>query len=233
MLLNNYKKTALKKVSVVTRNPKVTLLLGAILEDWGFVAITAPEEAALVFVERGMDRPSTDGEIVWFSSMPLAEEAFLEMPLSLTCMYHLLEEEFFPSPRRHIRVSMDCPADLQVDGIWEEATLISLSDRGGRLRTNRELPRGTVVAMEVKLAGRTLRLPGEILYCIPAGDSFGREKPQAGILFKPLDQTVCTALRRFIESTCVQRVCDAHQFECSNQTLSWIELAQDPWADLE
>lgn len=233
MLLGKKSKIDLKKVAVLTRNPAVTTLLGAILEDWGFVALTTPDQAAVTFVERGLEAPASSGRLVWLTPMPLNEGAYLEIPISLTRLYHMLEEEFFPSPRRHIRVSMNCPADLQVDGAWEETTLISMSDRGGRLRAKRELPRGSKVSVEVKLAGRVLRLPGEILYCIPAGDLPGRENPQVGILFKPLEESICSALRMYIEQTCVDRACSEHGLQCTEQVLSWIELQRNPWSGLE
>ena len=61
MLLGKQSKADLKKVAILTRNDAVTRLLGAILEDWGFVAITSPDQAAVTFVERGVEPPATTG----------------------------------------------------------------------------------------------------------------------------------------------------------------------------
>ena len=70
--------------------------------------------------------------------MPLIDESFLTVPISLTRLYHLLEVHFFPTPRRHIRVTKEIAVDLHYDGQWQEGRLISLSDRGGRFFCDEE-----------------------------------------------------------------------------------------------
>ena len=188
-------------------------------------------EASVVFVERGLDASAAPERLVWLSSMP-TDEPFLDVPISLTKLYHMLEEDFFPSPRRHIRVPMACEAYLQVHGAWLPVTLVSLSDRGGRFKCASELSRKQLTTLEMTLDRRNLRLPAEVLYTIPAGDTPGREDAQFGVLFKPLDEQICDALRLFIERTCVARACAVLELKMNDPSLSWIDVATDPWAGL-
>ena len=112
---------------------------------------------------------------------------------------------------------------------WQDSQLISLSDRGGRLICEREISRGTLVYIEMMLAGRQMELPAEVLYCIPAGDSPGRSKPQVGLLFRPSDEKVFDRLRRYIEKISVETACAREQIAANDPCLSWIDIPENPW----
>jgi hypothetical protein len=228
MLLGG-KQSEIKPVAVVTRNQQFRRLLGSILADWKYTVVEDLAAAKIVFVERGLELPSSVGHVVWLTPMPLIEGSFLTVPISLTSLYYLLEVNFFPNPRRHIRVVMENEVDLQIENEWQEGSLISLSDRGGRIACAKEILRGQVLQIEVKLARKTLRIPAEVLYCIPAGDSSGRLQPQVGVLFKPSSDQECNMRRCFIEKTCVERACSREKIPLSALCLSWIDLLSDPW----
>lgn len=229
MLLGG-KQSEIKQVAVVTRNPQFNKLLGSILADWRFFVVEDMSEAAVVFAERGLELADAGGQVVWLSPMPLSDGAFLEVPISLTSLYQQLETNLFPTPRRHIRIALETSVDLKVDNDWWDGRLISLSDRGGRIVCSKELPRGEIITIDVKLGDKTIRTLAEVLYCIPAGDSPGRSRAQLGVLFKPKDKQETVSLRRYIEKVSVENACAREEISLSAPCLSWIDVPADPWA---
>ncbi len=223
MLLGG-KQSELKQIAVMTRNPQFNRLLSSILSDWKFFAVEDPSQAKVAFVERGLDFPNQEAQIVWLSPMPLAEGYFLTTPISLTELYLLLEARFFPTPRRNIRVPMEKSIDIKVENYWLEGQLVSLSDRGGRITCSSEIPKGKAVNIEVKLAGEMFRIPSEVLYCIPAGDSPGRLHPQIGVIFKPSQDGLIDMLRRYIEKCCIQSACAREDIAINDPCVSWIDV---------
>lgn len=229
MLLGG-KQSNIKQVAVVTRNQKFNRLLSSLLAEWKFFAVEDLNAATVVFAERGIDLPELEGQVVWLTPMPLSEGHFLVTPISLTSLYHLLEGRFFPTPRRHVRMNIECRAELKVDGQWQKCKLVSLSDRGGRLVCEKEIPRGTNVDIEMRLAGRSLQIAAETLYCIPAGDSPGRSQPQIGTLFKPSNGKVTDMLKGYIEKVTVEAACVREDIPLNDACLSWIDVPDDPWS---
>lgn len=218
----------LKRVAVSSRSPQFSRLLTELLVGWKYTVTDNPHQADLLLVERGLPSPATDARVVWLTPLPLADESALLVPVSLTQLYLLLEEHFFPTPRRHIRISLEADLDLQINGRWLEGRLVSLSDRGARMTCPVELPKGTVLTVEVTLGVKTERMPVEVLYCIPAGDSVDRH-PQVGVLFKPQDVRLFLMIQRFIEKSCVELACARAQIACNDPCVSWFEVAEDPW----
>ena len=223
MLLGG-KQAQLKQVAVITRSQQFSKLLTSILADWKFFAVEELSAATVAFVERGIELPEHDVQIVWLTPVPLEGADFLTIPISLSELYLLLEAHFFPTPRRNIRVAMEISVDLKVESEWLEGQLVSLSDRGGRLTCAKEIPRGTELTLEVKLDGETLRIPSEVLYCIPAGDSPSRLQPQIGVLFKPTNKNMFELLRRFIEKTCIECACAREGVSLNDSCLSWLDI---------
>lgn len=228
MLLGG-KQSNLKQVAVVTRNLQFNRLLSSILADWKFFAVEDLSAAIVIFAERGIDLPEHNGQVVWLSSMPLADGCFLEVPISLTNLYHLLESYLFPTPRRHIRVVMETAVDLKFENDWFDGYLVSLSGRGGRITCAHEIPRGTVLDIGVTLAGKSLKISAEVLYCIPAGDSPGRLQPQIGVLFKPANGLDFDMLQLFIERICIESACARENIPITDPCVSWLDLPADPW----
>lgn len=228
MLLGG-EKSNLKQVAVVTRNLQFNRLLNRILADWRFFAVADLSVAKVIFAERGIELPEHNGQVVWLSPMPLSEGSSLETPISLTRLYHLLETYLFPTPRRHIRVVMETAVDLKIEGEWFDGCLVSLSGRGGRIACKREISQGKSLEVAVKLAGKVLILPAEVLYCIPAGDFPGRSQPHVGVRFKSSNGHEFDTLRRFIEMTCIERACAREDIQLTDSCVSWLDMPADPW----
>lgn len=229
MLLGG-KQADLKQVAVITRNPQFTKLLSSILADWKFFTVDDLSAAKVIFAERGLELPAHDAQVVWLTPLPLAEGSFLTTPIPLTRLYNLLETHLFPTPRRHIRVAMEAAVDLKIENDWLEGRLLSLSGRGGRITCTHEIPRGKLLNIEVKLAGKILRIPSEVLYCIPAGDSPGRSQAQVGVLFKLSSDQEFDALQRFIEKICIERACARENIPLNDPCVSWLDVPGNPWA---
>jgi len=209
---------------VITRSQQFNKLLASILADWKFFAVEELSAATVAFVERGVELPDHDVQVVWLTPMPLEKGDFLTTPISLSELYFLLEAHFFPTPRRNIRVAMEISVELKIESEWLEGQLASLSDRGGRLTCAKEIPRGTELTLEVKLDGEILRIPSEVLYCIPAGDSPSRRQPQIGVLFKPINVEMFELLKRFIEKTCIEYACAREGISLKDPCLSWLAI---------
>ncbi len=220
----------IKQVAVVTRNPKFNKLLGSILADWKFFAVEDPAAAKVVFAERGLELPPRVGEVVWLTPMPLAEGRFLAPPISLSRLYHLLESQFFSTPRRHIRLAMDLAIALEIGEARLEGRLLSLSGRGGRIACAQEIPRGRSLHLHVTLAGRTQSLAAEVIYSVPAGDAQVSAQPQVGLLFKSFANQQFEMLRNFIEKTCIERACAREGIALHDPCLSWLDMPADPWS---
>lgn len=219
-------------VSVLTRNPKFNRLLQAILEDWHFITEADAASVEILLLERGVPVPAGAHQVIWLTPLPLDAEPYLEVPLSLTELYHYLELQFFPQPRHHVRLSLDQPIDVNVRGVWLVGRLLSLSDRGARITCPALLPKRERLLLDIRLEGFPLRLTGEVLYDIPAGDVSGREQPQAGLLFKPSKPALRDALRHYIERSFVERACKKTGIAPSDPSLSWFSLVRNPWAEL-
>ena len=109
------KPSEIKQVAVITRSQQFSKLLTSILADWKFFAVEDLSAATVAFVERGVELPDHDVQVVWLTSMPLEKGDFLTTPISLSELYLLLQAHFFPTPRRNIRVAMDIPVELKIE----------------------------------------------------------------------------------------------------------------------
>jgi len=231
MLLGE-KQAEIKQVAVMTRDQQFNRLLSSVLAEWKFIAVEDLAEAKVVFAEQGIDLPDIPGEVVWLTPRPLSEDRFLTTPISLTRLYTLLETEYFPTPRRHIRVAIEQRVDVCLDSAWQECQLISISDRGGRIVFQNEIQRGTMLQLETNIAGKPMQLPAEVLYCIPAGDVLRSSRPQIGVMFKPTDPRLINMLRRHIEKICVAGACARENISLNDPCLSWVDFVDDPWQEM-
>ncbi len=230
MVLLGGRESDVKQVAVVTRNQKFARILCSILADWKFFAVDDLSAAKVVFAERGVHLPAHVSKVVWLTPMPLVAGTFLQTPICLTELYQLLEGQYFPNPRRNIRISLALEVDLQIEGAWLTGRMISLSDRGGRIQCAAEIPKGRRVHLEVNLAGRLLKLDAEVLYCVPGGDSPGTSQPQTGVLFKPASDREFNLIRHFIETTCIEQACAREGIALKDPCVSWFDEPTDPWS---
>lgn len=231
MLLGG-KGSEIKQVAVATHNQHFTQLLSSILAEWKFFSVADLAEARVVFAEYGIDLPALAAEVVWLAPQPLAAGRYLTTPLSLSQLYTLLETEFFPTPRRHIRIAVADPVNVCLDGTWQACQMVSMAERGGRIVCQDELRRGTILQLEMQIAERIVQLPAEVIYSIPAGDSAGRSLPHVGVLFRPTDDRVTKVLRRFIEKSCVESACAREELPLDEACLGRVELIDDPWREM-
>lgn len=231
MLLGG-KQAEIKQVAVTTRNRQFKQLLSSILGEWKFFAVEDLAEASVVFAEYGTDLPELAAEVVWLAPQPLSAGRYLTIPISLSQLYTLLETEYFPTPRRHIRIAIEDRVKVCLDGDWQDCRMVSLAERGGRFVCQDELQRGTVLQLEMQVAGKLLQLPAEVLYSIPAGDSSCRSLPHVGVLFRPTDDRLITMLRRFIEKTCVESACAREGIALDDPCLRRVDFIDDPWREI-
>ena len=224
MLLSGTKQIKTRQVAIVTRNPILQKLLTVLLGDWGFSVVELNAEPGVVCIEHGLAEPTFATRTVLLTPMPVSDRSCLQVPLSLTRLYHLLEDEFFPSPRRHIRVNTEIDADLQIDGAWQPGRILSLSDRGCRVAYDYELPAKQSMTIEFRLGERRMRLVAQALYCIPAGETSSRAKPQIGLQFKPIDPVLCEVLRACIELRCLERAMKKIGVDLTHSVRSWFDI---------
>jgi hypothetical protein len=217
---------------VLSRNPVFSRVLEAILAEWHYKVDTDAVPCEVALIERGLTAPQDARQILWLSPMPLTAAPHIEVPLSLNELYQYLEKLFFPQPRRHIRLPLDQPIDLNVRGVWLVGRLLSVSDRGARIACPARLPRGESLQLDLKLDGYPLRLAAEVIYEVPASDGSGGEHPQAGLIFRPQRPALRQALHHFIENSLVARICARTGIAGNDPSLSWLKLVSDPWEDL-
>ncbi len=227
MLLDKQKKRR-PSLAVVTRNREVTKLLTAVFENWKYELTDHLPSAGLVFVEWGIAEPIPADKRVWLAPLEVAER-HLKIPLSLVALYRCIEEQFFPKPRTQMRISLKLPAKLFVAGQMMSVELSSLSGRGARLICPEEPPPGESLAIEVVLGVRSLYLPGEVLYQLPAGDVSGKRAVQLGVLFRLDDAWLSATLALYVERVCAEKACALAGITPQDACLSWLALPSDPW----
>ena len=215
-------------VAVLTRNQGVNRLLTALFENWKFEVTDHVPSADLVFLEWGLTETLTDEKRVWLAPQPV-EGRHLKIPLSLGELYRCLEEHFFPKPRALMRQSINLPAKLFLDGQLLPVELLSLSGRGARLTCPREVSPGDPLSVELVLAGRSLLLPGEVIYQLPASDVAGGRAAQLGVLFRTDDVWLSTALTLYVERVCAEKACALAGISPQDACLSWLAVPNDPW----
>ncbi len=217
----------LRQVAIAVRSPQFKGLLTSLLAGWKIDVAEDVGAGGIYFIERGLPEPATAARVIWLTPLPLHDGEYLLIPISPTKLHLLLEEHFFPTPRRHIRIVMDSEADLQVDGRWHESRLVSISDRGARMTCPFELAKGAGLTVEMKLDGRTVRCPADVLYCLPSGDSIGRSHSQVGVLFRPHDTTLYGQLQQMIEKLSIATACDKAGVAFNDPCVRWFDIDEN------
>jgi hypothetical protein len=219
----------LKVVAVMTRNPQLTRLLEQVFADWKILTVANPSAAKIIVAEHGVPLPETNGRILWLSSMPLTEGEYLTTPLQLTELYNRLHSDELPGQRRYLRLHSVFKVAVQFRQTRLVCELVSLSERGGRLLCPEAFPLGARLHLNLLIDGRSLELPAEVIYQIPASDAGEQRLPQTGVLFKPENDQIGGTLRRYIEKQLVDAACAAAGLSKNDLCLSWIEVASDPF----
>ena len=230
MLLNKDKRQVSGQVSIVTRSPEATRLLSAFFAIWKIPTVEDLTSAQVVLVELGLSHGAPEENVIWLTPLPIENRPYLELPLQLPLLSRCIEERFFTTARRQLRVAMDLPVQIVTEGLRQEARLISLSGRGARLSCPGEFAKGQKLELDVVLGGRSLRLPAEVLYTLPAGDLSDHKDPQAGVLFKPIDLQIFEGISRFVECVCLEEACSRAGFPVTAACVSWVNVPRNPWS---
>ena len=135
-----------------------------------------------------------------------------------------------PRPLINLESAVNHPCQALAD--WKTLDDLGVPERGGRFVCQDELPRGTVLQLEMQVAGKLLQLPAEVLYSIPAGDTSCRSLPHVGVLFRPTDDRLITMLRRFIVKTCVESACAREGIALDDPCLRRVDFIDDPWREI-
>jgi len=85
------------------------------------------------------------------------------------------------------------------------------------------------LSVELVLAGRSLLLPGEVIYQLPASDVAGGRAAQLGVLFRTDDVWLRTALTLYVERVCAEKACALAGISPQDACLSWLAVPNDPW----
>jgi hypothetical protein len=117
--------------------------------------------------------------------------AAINRPVGLHDLYRVVQQVFEESPRSLPRVSTDLPAQcLRGEESWT-ASLLSLSENGGLLRSEVRPPLGACFALSFELPGAgTLELRAEAAYEL---------MPDLGIVFSGIDPADRSAIGEFVD----------------------------------
>lgn len=201
MLLEKVAEAQHHRVAVRVEDPGFELLLGGVLQGWGYQVVADPAAAELLLADDGLPSPA-GVSVVRLGGV--AGSARLGLPLLLEELWALLERRFHQPQRQHLRAALDLEVGLVARNRYSEVCLDSLSDMGGRLIYSRELARGEGLLLRLAVEGRVLELDCQVIYSFPRGDGGQFE---LGVLFEGLAAEVRQLLRRFI----VQRILQAAQ----------------------
>jgi hypothetical protein len=158
-----------------------------LLCEWGYA--TDRREDGLVLIKAGHERDRRQ--------VP-CEPLSLRPPFDLPTLWSSIESRFHTSPRRHIRLKYDIPAELTFAGMNMQSRFISFSDAGGRLVFPRELVRGEAGRVHFHLGGQSFDTPCEVIYVLPKREWEESRGTEVGIIFRWPDPQNLRQAREFI-----------------------------------
>lgn len=194
-MLEETPRTPRERCLTITDLPeRVTPFFQALLGEWGYDVERRAD--GLVLVRAGHRRArETDP----------AEPLELSAPINMPELWSRVESRFHATPRRHIRLRCELPADLSFAGMRIESRFISISDAGGRLTFPRELIRGESGRVRFTLGGDYFDTPCEVIYVLPKREWEKSPGTEIGVVFRwpdpqDLRRTRQLIVRHYLES---------------------------------
>jgi hypothetical protein len=206
MLTGTLPKPSEKRLCLFVRNEPFRLVLAGLLGEWRYSLQENPAAADLLLAEDGAPAPEDGAPVLWLARSCHEGRDRLALPLSLEELWAELESRFHTTPRSHIRINPDLPADLEVRNMKDEVRIVSLSEMGGRFDFNRELAPGEELVLGLTIARRRLKLSGRVIYVVPRGDLDRSGKAQTGVIFDHSDKSLRKVLHDFVIQTYLERV---------------------------
>ncbi|PLX95936.1 MAG: hypothetical protein C0621_02915 [Desulfuromonas sp.] len=198
MLLDSYARSDQKPIIIRTRNEGLSLTLAALLAEWQFAVLDNPGPRVLLLTDEEGLSPEEEKRAVILSRSPYEGHRKIAFPIDLETLWSRLETRFHRPPRNHLRISLSLPLTVAARDEIRPATLISLSDCGGRFTYHRELTIGEPLSLQLRLNEKTLPLQGRVIYCLPGGELAEKQESEVGILFAKLAPEVQKTLRNEI-----------------------------------
>ena len=195
-----------RDLALITREPGLRAVLGALLEVWRYRVVAFPEVATLVLLEDGCPSSPLCKAVVRMGSAAAIGDGGIVLPLAVEELWVALERYFHKPPREHIRIDQDRPAVVTVRGRQEATRIVSLSDLGTRFSLTRELVKDEMLELQVELAGRAWHLQGRVIYVIPCGGDDDSGGYDIGMLFLHAEPRSRERLHEFIIASYLERV---------------------------
>lgn len=192
MLLESAFEPELRRVALQIETPGFARLLGAMLEIWGYEVVSEATDAGLLLVEQG---GGAEPELAVLGLNGASGCKRLALPLALEALWVELEQRFHHPARQHIRVNLSLAVGVVGRHRYDEATLQSLSDMGGRLLYPRELVREEGLLLRLPIDHQVFELSAKVIYCFPRG---AEAEFEIGLLFEGVGSEVRQVLRHFI-----------------------------------
>jgi len=183
MLENVTARNVDKAVYVRTCNPHLDRMLSTLIREWHYQLTDAPGERTLVIVEDGCATLEEHPSALWLSRSSYAAQGRLQIPIAIQELYGFLERRFHNPPRRHLRLTLDLPCRMQLQGEWGDANILSLSDRGCRIGLDREIARDQPLRLSFSVAGHPLDLAGSVIYSVPRYSGDRQANFDLGVIF--------------------------------------------------
>ncbi|RME38455.1 MAG: PilZ domain-containing protein [Deltaproteobacteria bacterium] len=194
-----------KKVRIEVPDGSLRLMLGHLLEEWGYLVDQDAEDGVVVVAYEGHYTPDRFQPVIWLSDSHYSGLDRLSLPLRIESLYTTLERKFHQPPRRHLRIGLDVPAVAHCRGQDWPVRLTCLSDRGCRMLFPRELARDEAVRLSFSLNECTFDMEGLVLYSFPARPD--REGGYGtGLLFLHLERELNRQLRGLIVNGYFDRI---------------------------
>jgi hypothetical protein len=206
MLTHTVPRSREKRLCLFVRNEAFRQVLGGILREWGYSLREDSAASDLFLAEDGFPVPGEGTPVLWLTRSRYGERGRLCLPLSIEQLWATLESRFHKPPRSHIRINLELPAALEARSETDEILITSLSELGARFDLHRELAPGEELVLNLRIAGRRLKLPGRVIYVVPRGDLEGSGKAQIGVIFHHPDKELRDVLRDFILRSYLERV---------------------------
>ena len=185
------------RIAVLTRNRAFTQVLERLLVNWGFVPGSAEDPSVLLLAEEGSAVPCAGQETLWMTCSNAPAKGQMILPVSVESLWQAMEQHFHKPPRMHMRMAVDLQAKVSLRGEWYDTRLSSLSDRGARFSSDRELVRQEKVSVKLQIDREACDFHGKVIFSMAARPA-DTVAFNSGVVFYGQDKAVCDGLRSYL-----------------------------------